>query len=356
MQCHFHRTVASFAIAASLSLLTSCISVERTGSSSGQMKKAMEASFLFKSADIFYPDGKIPEDPSTLPRLGPESVRLIQRTVDSLVKGTIKTHDELETLFGAREFKMNVRLDNKGMIAAQVDETGELLLDVKIVQALYRAAIVSAFRAEIDLARVRNDVAIDAPLTAADQDLAIAKLLEIRQEVRQTRGKSMVGDLASSMRDDMEGSWFSMSRLAEQSERAQAHYVYQLLFLVSHETGHMALGHHEGSLAPDDCQGFRDREEEADLYAAIQVAMQTRQMAAYDMFGMMSPVPSASSGIKDFFELAYTFSGFDSVQHSAGCQYAPPEERLKAANEVFAVVRSGQIDHIWSQALKDKTK
>jgi hypothetical protein len=30
-----------------------------------------------------------------------------------------------------------------------------------------------------------------------------------------------------------------------QSDKAQAHYIYELLFLVAHETGHVALGHHE---------------------------------------------------------------------------------------------------------------
>lgn len=357
MQRYVHRAITRVSIAASFALLASCITVESSGTSSGQMKKAMEASFLFKSADIFYPDGKIPDDPATLPQLEQKSVDLIQKTVDSLIDQTLKSHRENAKLFGDRQFKMRVRLQNEGAIAARIDETGELQLDAKIVQAIYRAAIVSAYRTEIDLTRVKNRVPFTAPLTAAEQGIAIAKLLEIRQQVRQTRGRSMVGDMASSMSDDgFDGSWFTMSKLAEQSDGAQSHYVFQLLFLVSHETGHMALGHHEESHAAGDCQAFRDNEKEADLYAAIQVAMQTRQLAVYDMFGMMSPVPSASTGIEDFFGLAYTFSGFDSVPPpTGGCEYAPPHDRAKAANEVFATIRSGQIDQIWSQTLNTQS-
>ena len=126
----------------SMLCLSSCITVE--GQSSGEMKRQMEKSFLFRSTDMFYPDG-VPDDPDALPELDKKQVKQIAEVLELFLKGVEQAHsnhhEDLSYMFQRdlkESFNANLVVVNEGAPISQVDPSGEITIDVKIAQAFYR--------------------------------------------------------------------------------------------------------------------------------------------------------------------------------------------------------------------------
>lgn len=353
----FLRVVAAAAAAA---ILAGCITFEKTGSSSAETKRAMEESFLFASAEIFYPAGA-PEDPGRLSDLGKQAIAELQRQMSSTLAGLLREHGKLHAALAEvferpipAEARATVALVNTGRPVARIAGDGEISLDAKVVQAMFRAALVSTFETEILLARVEAGKPAAGPVgeSAEEQDIAVRAMLALKARVEAMEGRSALGEVLgdTDLRGAQEGGtgWFAMQDLARVSNDAERSYDVQQILLLAHELGHVVLGHQGLDHARLDCEGLAGLEQEADLYAALVLALATRADSVQDLLGMFGK--SLGEGLEDLFAYAYEFAGFEAASVTARCPPRAPEERLRAVREAYGAVRSAQIDALLKEA------
>ncbi len=341
---HIRKLMLALAAGAAL-LASACISVE--GQSSGEMKQSMVRSFLFQSADVFYPGGVLGE-PGTLPTLGRAQIGEIQTSFESISQTLQAEHKTskaaLEQLFRRslpNEIKTRVAIVNTGTPIARIGAQGNIDVDAKVAQALFRTALVAGLRkgSFMSVTRGRSD---STPKTETE---SIAEFLKFKHDVESAQGKSMVGDMVSALRDDENGSWFKMVDLAEVSRNVELHYFGPIRFMLAHEMGHVALGHYDRlrTTADNDCAALKAMETEADAYATMLLSLQLARGGAMsfggfggDMFGF-----DALTGYEDFFKLTYEMAGFERAGVAADCSHPPAAERLASARKIHEGVQQG---------------
>jgi hypothetical protein len=356
-------TVGSVAALAGGALVTlaGCVTLQVEGTSSAEMKRQLESSFLFASADLFYPDGA-PEDAAQLPDLGPAEIAELQTRVASTLDWLLRAHRELGPVLGELfgrpvppDPQVRVSVVDRGRPVARIGGNGEISLDAKVIQAMFRAAVVSTFETEILLARLEAG-GVDDPAAWADEDaqrLAVREMLALKARVAGVEGRSVIGELThgdTDLRSADEGGsgWHALRQLARRSEVALRSYSVQQLFLLAHELGHAVLGHRAADPSTLDCAGLTDLESEADQYAALMLALATPADAAQDMLGMFGH--SLGAGLEDLFARTYELAGFDTAAVSARCPPPDPAERGRRVQESFDAVRSAQIDRLLEEA------
>lgn len=356
-----------------------------TGQSSDEMKKAVSDSFLFQSAPIFYPNG-VPAAAEDLPVL-PSAQRakiaqMYERTVSDVRNAHAKYATSLSTVFGrpiALAIDVHVIITNSGKPAAHIESNGDLSIDTKVAQAIYRAALLAGLDKEDTFFHARQG----KPRSPKEQLEAISQFFELKRQLETAQTHGMVGDLyeASSMAfsevrgrdsDMRKASWFSVTDIAMKSQVAQNHYYGQMRFLIAHELGHSVLSHFTRirTISPADCGSIQALEFEADLYAAILYAVSTPELAIFEGgpmagFGMdagESDDPGmlglgALSGFEDFFTYSYDFSGFMAQGGgSTGCGYPDPDLRRKAVSAPYKAIRKTQSEarwnELWEEALR----
>ena len=339
--------------------LTACVTMQVEGTSSAEMKRQMQGSFLFASADLFYPQG-LPADPATLPDLGPAQIAELQKQVSamlgSLRQANTRFAPALTDLFDtpvAAEPAVRVMVVNTGRPLARIAGNGEISLDAKVIQAMFRAALVATFETEIMLPRIKAGVP-NAAAGVGDtegQRVAVREMLALKARVGELEGRSAVReafadtDLRSAGEDGT--GWFAMRSLLQRSEVALRSYTAQQIFLLGHELGHSVLGHHELG-AGLDCEALQGVERDADLYAAFMLAIATPDDAVQDLFGMFGR--SLGEGLETMFEHTYEFAGFAAPGVAARCPPPDPAERKRIVREGYDAVRSAQIDEILKEA------
>ena len=333
-----------FALVAGVSLFASaCISVE--GPTSGDMKKSMVRSFLFESADVFYPGGVLSE-PGTLPSLGRAQVREIQTSFDSIAQQLQAEHktskSALEELFRRplpNEVKTRVAILNTGTPIARIGAQGNIDVDAKVAQALFRTALVAGLNKGSLLTGARGRGS-SSPQTEAE---SIAEFLQFKKDVESADGNTFVGDMFSVLRDKDKASWFKMTELAAVSRNVELHYFGPIRFMLAHETGHVALGHYDRlrNTADNDCEALKDMETEADAYATVLLSLQLARGGAMNFGGFGGDMLGfdALTGYEDFFKLTYEMAGFEHAGVAADCSHPPVAKRLADARELHEAVQ-----------------
>jgi hypothetical protein len=339
-----------------LGVAEGCITV--SGTSSGEMKRAVLNSFLFRQADVFYPNG-VPEDPASVhPDLPPAQVERIrddyERVLDTLRAHHARRVETLARLFDAPlspVLRASMTVTNTGEPVAQIQSNGVLSLDVRVAQAIFRTALLTGFRERdgFALGGVRRLPAPGAEGTRSEQDL-IRSFLEYKRRVEAAPAHTAFGDAFSGLgtlfsdrdlNDDRPLSdWHGMVDLATMSSRVERRYLGTLFFLLGHELGHIALRHHV--VAEPSCEVLQRQEMEADVYGAALVSDATRSEALVpDIF-----FGSISQGYEDFFTHTYELSGFGRVATGERCGYPDPAARRQAVETVVRRVRERQLEEI----------
>jgi hypothetical protein len=332
-------------------LLVGCITIQ--GQSSWEMKEAMLHSFLFRSADIFYPDGP-PADPDRLPDMRPRQVSEIEKIFAAIMDGLRNLHGEqAEVLRGVFDrtvpttLRTQFTLTNTGQPYARISPNGDIVVDVKVAQAIYRTALLSGLQ-EGGPGGARfmdwdKEHFGKRPTTEAEH---IELFLKFKQQVVSLPGRDMLGDLVGSLKDDsFEGGWYKMSRLAMISSTVERHYFGPIQFLLAHELGHGALGHLEKrkSIADNDCEALQMLELEADAYAvsllSFAAAKKGLMAFGFDLFGI-----KASLGFEDFFKYTYELSGFERAPGASTCGHPEVADRLKTVELLYEAARKAQSD------------
>jgi hypothetical protein len=370
-----------------VAVLPACVTVE--GESSGDMKARLQSTYLYTSIKRFYPDG-VPADPATVyPRLDGRSLRAIEAELQALSTFLVERHGSrrgaLEVLFKqppAPAPKPRFVVERTLQPTAFSSPQGEITIDVRVLQAVFRGALISnggSASDRLDTAPVdAGSNAASSPAGRVDPDLQtehqrklIQSAVDLVRQIDQTRGQSMLGDLVGVMRDDgFDSPWFRMSDLMMKSQRLQVTYSGAVLFLMAHEMGHIALGHHRTNTllqkeTPESqrtdgsryCEQRRELEFEADAYALVLLTQTIGETALVSAMGMNMFGQDDISGYDSFFRYGYPLAGFEGS--GSHCTYPTAVERRELLAEGEATLREGArelLDERMNKAINDKLK
>lgn len=345
------------AVAGLFAALWGCVTVE--GSSTGDLKEQLTSSYLYRSVKRFYPEGA-PADPATVyPTLDGQQLREIESELQAMSSLLVQRHQERRAVL---EFVLKRPVAAASAPRFVVERTlrptafssqeGRITVDVRVLQAVFRGALLSAGGATDDsfgtnAASADGFKVVDPEQQTQRQRELIQAAVELTREIDRIPAKTMLGDVAGMLgRDSLDAPWFRMSELTLRSQRLQWTYAGAALFLMAHEMGHLALGHHAmlarlqsetADAGRTDnsayCQQRRDLEHEADAYALVLLTRGLGDTAAaaalpIDMFGL-----DAITGFDSFFRYGYPLAGFD----GGGGQCAYP-----TAFERHAFVQEGE--------------
>lgn len=308
----------------------------KEGKSSEDMKNAIMNSYLFKTTDIFYPAGT--KQVSGFPQISESGLGYLETGLQQMLKVIIDLHkrnaDAIGEIFKRSvpsSVQATVMVDNLNKPIAQgvVNEKRilEIRIDVHVLQATFRGSLLT-------VARDRPPMSLEpsAEEAKADEHL-ILDFLEFKRQVAESKAGSMWGDFK-----DKDDRWSKMLQLAQHSDAAQNIYVGTLMFIMAHEIGHFALGHHQHNCDPSQCEGFSRDELDADNYAGYLLGAWLAPKNAVDemtagLFRALDPTHQERlSGFGTFFTDTYSRVGFvDPSQSSCRCAYPDPKLRIETA-------------------------
>jgi hypothetical protein len=323
-----------------------CIHVE--GRSSSRMRQDLLDSFLFKSADVFYPEGRLPA-PGEYPRLGPSQARDVEKTYVAVLEAVQRAHERhRDRLFATvghplgSASRIRARITNTGQANARLESNGDLSVDVRIAQAIYRATLIAGLQDR----SLTGAAFMSGETGPRSEDDLLREFLEMKKTVQETHGRTTLGDLTSGA--DLDSPFSRMTKLSFKSAGIEQHYVSQMYFVMAHEVGHQVLGHIDrlrsgGRLS---CEEAREMEAEADAYGILLYALETPQESL--------PLMGSSSGFDDFFAYAYDLSGFASS--AVACDHPDPESRRQFLEQFDRSVRNAQAKAFWNEVYKRASK
>jgi hypothetical protein len=326
------------------------------------MKKKLQQSYLVLSAKRFYPGEAVPADPALLSEeLIGDNLRPIQKELSDFAAMLRKLHEAKRENIEKYGLKLTPKLSSKvsivnsSSIAANTKRDGLVTVDVRVLQSIFRGAVLEMYRASGDHSPTDSfvhtsekfDESFNPSEATAEQRKAIESLLETVHQIDQIRGQTMMGDLFGALGDDnLDGPWFQITDIAMKSNNLQTRYVGAVLFLLAHEQGHLALNHFnrrdalekEGAISQQAdkdsrlCQGLRQLEQEADVYALLLLSPHTSspvEAAIADSFDEFRNIV----GFRNFLNYGYNLSGFADGEHTA-CRYETNRTRYETLDRL----------------------
>jgi hypothetical protein len=316
--------------------------------------------FLLKSSHVFYPRG-IPIDPSQIPDLTDTELAGIEHMLDTELRRITATQSQHRAFLAAqfpgfddRRAKAQIEIENQRLAVAATEQSGRMFVDAKVVQAIYRAALLS--------------VLVDEDLKGSKEERersAFGKFAEFSQNVEgmspvlplnDARGflsaaRHAKGTLEDRMDEGLRG--VLQARLqdmlvVEQSQRLEGSFLGAIDFLLAHETAHLVLGHFP---LTTDCNGARDREFEADRYAVLLNGLSHFDRPPVFRANILL-ISTPPDNYETFFRFAYGLAGFDTLLSPLHeCSYPRSDLREKAlhpfASMIGDVVERAKWDHAY---------
>lgn len=337
-----------------------------TTKSSRQIKNELQDLFLIRSAHIFYPYGA-PKDPTDLPDLDDKQIGEIQRFFETVVGSLEKVHARQVHVISRfferqipKDFHVRIKITNVRGPIARMEPRGRLLIDVKVVQALYRTAVIKAMGDH------------------KSESEALKEFFEFIEKIDKLEGHRAFGDMFETVKvlkdesESVDGSGLLQSyKLTAESNVLLSDYLSSIRFMIGHEIGHQVLGHFGPRyLASMSCASFQELELEADAYAVILAResaehfkdLSSMQAAFQDTFKGMFEVDSKVAwrldleAMKDgalyFFSYAYDFSGFGNVKPE-GCSHPEPGDRKARIEHLYNSISDEQSEVTWRQVLSN---
>ena len=362
--------------------LLSCISIQMEGQSSFEMKRSLEDSYLLKSMDRFYPDG-VPQDLSQVyPHLGHDEEKAMKEELDGLITALHRAHEEKYPFINAvipeltkslskqflgsatiaallKQFSSNLKLTNHNSITAFTNREGHITLDIRVLQALFRGALLENFRENPEnpmnplgltfgsfmMSSKEFDPTFEPSNATKEQREAIMHLYQTVQTIKETEGNFLVGDMMDAFSDNSKSNWGIMASISQRANILQAQYLGAVLFLLAHEHGHLALNHYSRlqdlkSQSFEDERKFQDSfclwrgyfEMEADVYALLILSPYTGKKAVFPMMDLQG-VGQHRTGYRNFFQYGYSLSGFEETPGEI-CSYPTKQQRYNFVEEL----------------------
>ena len=336
--------------------------------------------YLLRSGRVFFPDDQ-PLRPDFLPDLSDTQIELIATILESELQN-IRDAQRRHVTMLAGAFPGHdidrVRLDlvptaTGAALAGSLPDTGRITIDAKVVQAIYRAALIAIFASE-------SEVGADMPMEGrqafafrafAAYRLQLASLPEFRSlgDLRAFRRGASAPDRDADLDRRLAGGMELLNdRLMEagtiiMSKQLERAFLGAIRFMLAHEAGHVALAH---PVTPVSCEQAVENERTADRYAVLASALAAyrrmpglvlRHGATFAQEVILSPLEDMvferSDGAVPFFSYAYGLAGFDSrFETLPGCRYPEPRERLAALAQLAAVINSVHYVAVRHQSLR----
>lgn len=335
-----------------LPVLAGCITV--SGSSPSDMKRELQSSFLYRSASAFADDTGQPFDVKG--RLRDDQKRYIIDTYQSVVRALLqarKRHDaQLRQTFPgllAASVEPRILMSDSGLAAPQVNQRGEILIDIRVARLLYRDAVLAGMRqtglGSVGFMHGWDENCRGHPKTDAG---ALACFMDLKHRVDRMEGQGMLGMLFDRRSWDLDDDapFFANAELLMSSVDLQSRYMGMLMFVTAHELGHVVLGHLEGGAARFATPAqLRRAERDADDFAVTLMALATPELAILSNLGF----DGIATGFEGFLGSTYRNARW----HDGGDSHPASEERLQRARAFHAGIRERQLDDFWN-AVKAK--
>ncbi|MEH0166729.1 hypothetical protein [Roseateles microcysteis] len=301
-------------------------------------QREVQSAFLATSTVVFYPGG-IPSDVEALPALPSEHVALIQRELDTQANLLLTTVRD-EKAFLSRVLQQEISspsgqrfvVQQLNLPTAKIDDSGTIVIDLKVLQAIYRGSLVSVAGSEpwgecepllsvkcqresmLRVFSARQAFLNRSPIPAASTAEGLLQMLKANPRT--------MADLGAALSDRMEKQmfeWSAQSLAIESSKR----FDDAVMFVIAHELGHRVLSHTQ-RLQRGETQFAL--EAEADRFASVLTALarnsavRPRYPTLKRMDGVMyEGTPNGwcsgdynhePKGFSDFFDFGYELSGF----------------------------------------------
>jgi hypothetical protein len=315
------RSPLVFATIALLS--TACIQIKMSGTSGRQYKKASLSSPLIELSDWFYPGGKPQTTEGIVKSLPAQQVAQIRKDLNLKLEGLRKAHAALLKYLQAEmespmpeAMPIDLDVERAGEVTEEIRSDNTIYVDLEVLQAFFKTAVV-------DLSKSPALGHRDA-MAASDENKIVQNFLEFKQDLRKTKGRTIIGDV---LHDDDD--WFTLVDLSQEMARVTSRYYGVLLFTLSHEAGHYALGHLKEKCDPNNCHRFTEMELAADRYATAMMSALVPELPAFFDFDFNGSRQELR-GYEPFFRVGYKLAHFTGIGNCA-CSYPPPEERMQLA-------------------------
>lgn len=337
--------------------------------------------YLLRSGDVFYPEGQV-TNPAELPPLSDKAIALIGSIMEvelQHIRGAQTAHAAML----AREFpghnplRVSLRLvptDYGTASGTSIPTTGDVVIDVRIIQATYRAALISVFSADSGL-----NSTVDTLTYQENQ--AFYAFSDYRARLRNLRSFTLQDDLTGARlglsvlgnESDQQHAFTEanqlFNRLLEESstmiesQRLERAFMGAVRFVLAHEAAHVALNHPS---TPATCEEALINEAAADKYAVLVSAladyaripgMVIAQGSTRYSMTFLTPIErlvvDPSDGSSQFFGFAYSLAGLDSRLNAAfECSYPEPKQRLAAIRPLANVIHTVHSRATMDQSLR----
>ena len=373
------RKRRAYLVLALVLIFSTSACITTTGQSSGEMKRDFQESYLYTSVKRFYPEG-VPDDPSQIyPELDGKYLIPIEDELTELIQFISTAHKSKQSII-SNTFKPLTKSDvepivqvrNTGRPDALSSPNGEITVDVRVLQGIFRGALLSPNLGKSMVGFLLGRSAkkpYDPERETAEQRKEIQEIVGIVNEVDSLQGNySVASDLwdLSTSKSVVAEPWAKMMSIKVQSDDLQLAYAGAILFLVAHEYGHIVLGHHaeeeklRADYPPDAhgenslyCKRRRQFELDADAYAFLLMSplfgdaprFLTGRFKGQEGYEKYAKIEDLSTGetlelntddlideqigvaYKNFFQYGYKLSG---LSGAATCSYPSLDERIKA--------------------------
>jgi len=339
--------------------------------SSHEVKQNLENSFLFRSSYLLFPADLVDEADPPLPELTRAQQKEIQKNLNTLARALVIQHNGVElSLSKILQVDLgplpqdNIMVGNRDEPIAAAQANGQIWVDVKVVQAVFRSALATGLTRgnsfsrplagdSVRLPKLTVEELMTGMLSEQTQRQCLDLFLEMRAQVRQTEGHNLAVDMADSFEGDGEESdWEVMINLGLLSEPVSTDYYNTLLFLLAHEQGHLALRHlQDRKPESDEQRGLA--EHEADLYAFLLLASAYNQSIVPPF---LEQELGYALGYQAFFKNAYSIVGFHGFEKTDLGGYPTRDERLGLLDAVFERYTSAKHDQFEAALIEAEKK
>jgi hypothetical protein len=332
--------------------------------------------FLLKSSRLFYPHG-IPDDSDTIPPLTGKELGEIDRMLSERLSRIMSIQEKHRALlidhypgFDIARAKVKLAILSQGTAVAATESSGRMFIDAKVVQAIYRSALLSVLveRTTPSIGKEQEREAFaefadfNKKLGEMSSFLPLSDLSGFTKGVEQAKDSGNLGKLFGGMWGVLESRLRDM-HIVSQSQSLEDSFLGAMEFLLAHEMAHLVLGHYPAS---ELCAEAQERELIADRYAVLLNVLSSYENAAKvelteNADGSLSSRGRGATGLlfvapdsfAQFFKHAYELAGFDGLMQSiADCRYPPSSDRSKAAQPFSKVIVEIITDARWADGLQ----
>lgn len=328
-----------------------CCSINLQGTSSRTHKRNILSMEIYQHSTVLLPEG-YQASLTDLPELSDKQRHKLQRRVATLTDGLADVHathvEQLSARMGRplqADIGVKLVVSDDGAPVASASAR-RIQVDRRVLQGLFRGALIDGTGASWDM---------DDRSTQDDDLSRLEAFLEWRGRVNDTKGRLLIADVFGGL----DSPWFTLQDEALEYQIANQQFAGVLIFLVAHELGHVALGHHELSPAEAD-QAGPQVELDADRYAAYFSAMVLSDLIRQEqspmggfMLGMAGLSSDSLQGYDTFFDHAYERIGFSEDGEQFRFVHPEPSLRRRTAELAFDEIRAEivqQAEQDWDKA------